>query len=197
MHPGSAFETGNKMATLPDGRTANKTTIITNSGRLLDLAAPTADAICLQDIAHGLSMHPRWAGQGRFMSVAQHSIEVMRKLRDEGCGRAVLMSALLHDAHEAYIGDMSGGLKFLIGGALPGIIESLDRAIEEWAGVSGITHDYEDGIVKAAEDELVLPEYEVLFCGKKPHAVGLEPLLAAKVAESAFTAEANSLGLFD
>jgi hypothetical protein len=196
MHAGSAFETGNKLSTLPDGRAANKTTIITNSGKLLDLAAPNAEDICLQDIAHGLSQHVRWAGQGRWLTVAQHSLEVVRLLKQDGCGKKVLMSGLLHDAHEAYIGDLSGGLKFLIGGALPGIIENLDKAIEAWAGVSGITDDYEDGIVKTTEDELVLPEFQVLFEGKRPHEVGMEPLLDAEVAESAFIAEANGLGLY-
>lgn len=86
------------------------TRIMLVSGELYDLADPSASRLTLNDIAHGLSMVCRFAGQAsRFYSVAEHSVHVAR-LVPPHLGRA----ALLHDAAEALIGDVSRPLKSLL-----------------------------------------------------------------------------------
>lgn len=83
--------------------------ILTFSGQYVDLAEPDLDAICISDIAHALSQLTRFGGHTRqFYSVAQHSVLVSQCVS----GRYRLR-ALLHDAAEAYFGDMVQPLKIM------------------------------------------------------------------------------------
>ena len=85
-------------------------TIVTHSGRYFDFISPQSDQIDLMDIAWGLSMTCRFGGQClRFYSVAQHSVLVSRMVPEEH-----RLAALMHDAAEAYVGDLVGPLKQLI-----------------------------------------------------------------------------------
>ena len=66
--------------------------------------------IIIEDIAHALSNICRFNGHSRvFYSVAQHSV-----LMAEYISIGYKNAALLHDAHEAYIGDVSSPLKSLL-----------------------------------------------------------------------------------
>lgn len=68
------------------------------------------DDICLEDIAHALSLCNRFAGHTKKpISVAQHSVYVSRLLEDDGIMPS--LQGLLHDASEAYLGDMTKWLK--------------------------------------------------------------------------------------
>jgi hypothetical protein len=85
--------------------------ISTFSGRSLVPQAPIADAIDLEDIAHALSQICRFAGQiGAFYSVAQHSVHC-----SELCEPADALHGLLHDAAEAYLGDLPRPVRTLAG----------------------------------------------------------------------------------
>lgn len=67
--------------------------------------------ICIEDIAHSLSNTCRYVGHcKRFYSVAEHSIRCC----EMGSKWLCQMWCLLHDAAEAYIGDLSGPFKCLI-----------------------------------------------------------------------------------
>lgn len=80
------------------------------SGELYNLADPSGSKLTLNDIAHGLGMVCRFAGQAsRFYSVAEHCVHVARLVPPQ-LGRA----ALLHDAAEAIIGDVSRPLKAML-----------------------------------------------------------------------------------
>lgn len=80
---------------------------ITVSGRVLDLERPRAEDIDVGDVACGLSRTCRYYGQVRqFYSVAQHCLLVEQAADDD-----LKMAALLHDASEAYLGDVSRHLK--------------------------------------------------------------------------------------
>ncbi len=68
---------------------------------------PRADEIEPYDIAHHLSMICRWGGaSSRFYSVAEHSVIVSLYVDPE-----YAREALLHDATEAYLGDIVRPLK--------------------------------------------------------------------------------------
>ncbi len=79
----------------------------TYTGRRFFPLDPRAEDVDIRDIARGLSMTCRYAGQvKRFYSVAEHcyhvSVHVDQQFAREG---------LLHDSSEAYIGDMIRPLK--------------------------------------------------------------------------------------
>ncbi len=60
----------------------------------------------IEDIAHQLAHVCRFSGASKFhYSVAQHSLIVERMVRQQGASNRACLRALLHDAHEAYIGD--------------------------------------------------------------------------------------------
>lgn len=83
------------------------TWILTRSGRKFDLARPTADMVDPADIAHSLSMQCRFNGHtSRYYSVAQHSYLVADLVPAED-----QLAGLLHDATEAYVGDLVRPLK--------------------------------------------------------------------------------------
>lgn len=69
--------------------------------------APTEPDIAIEDIAHALSMVCRYGGHvKRFYSVAEHCVLLSHTVAPEHA-----LWALLHDATEAYIGDMVWPLK--------------------------------------------------------------------------------------
>jgi 5'-deoxynucleotidase YfbR-like HD superfamily hydrolase len=86
---------------------STSTTRRTVSGLAIDLLHPAPNAIHIIDIAHGLALQCRFAGQIReFYSVAQHSVLVSQLVPREDA-----LWGLLHDASEAYISDVPAPLK--------------------------------------------------------------------------------------
>jgi uncharacterized protein len=84
--------------------------ITTFTGIHFNLAQPNASMVCIEDIAHHLAMTCRWAGAVQtFFSVAQHSVLVSKIVPHELKGWA-----LMHDAAEAYIGDLTRPFKVLL-----------------------------------------------------------------------------------
>lgn len=88
----------------------------THSGIAFWPLDPRPDEIEIADIAHALSMICRFNGHcRRFYSVAEHSCRVAEFVRDRQrpCQREVFRQALLHDAAEAYFGDVVRPIKRL------------------------------------------------------------------------------------
>jgi hypothetical protein len=91
---------------------------------------PDPDDICIEDIAHALSMKCRYGGHCmKFYSVAEHSILVSRN-----CYKHRL-EALLHDAAEAYLCDLPSPVKPHIVG-FKGIETAVEEAIATRFGLS-------------------------------------------------------------
>lgn len=83
--------------------------IITYSGKVIDPFNIKSDDICIEDIAHGLSLLCRYSGQcNKFYSVAEHCI-IMATY--PGFRKYHPLALLLHDAVEAYIGDIIRPIK--------------------------------------------------------------------------------------
>jgi 5'-deoxynucleotidase YfbR-like HD superfamily hydrolase len=84
----------------------------TVSGRKFYPDAPMSDAIAMTDISHALSLVCRFGGHTRELySVAQHSVLVCDTVKALGGTADEVRWALLHDASEAYIGDVVWPLK--------------------------------------------------------------------------------------
>jgi hypothetical protein len=100
----------------------------TFTGKIVDIENPTPEMIDIQDIAHALSMSCRFGGHCRdFYSVAEHSllVETMgrpmareiegrkpgrERFQDKDYDRLNLI-LLMHDAAEAYTGDLTTPVK--------------------------------------------------------------------------------------
>jgi hypothetical protein len=83
------------------------TWIQTSTGLAYDLKNPQQEQIDIFDIAHALAAINRFTGHTRHpYSVAMHSVLVSRMVAPE-----FAFEGLMHDAHEAYVGDMTSPLK--------------------------------------------------------------------------------------
>lgn len=93
--------------------------IQTFSGKAFDLVDPQPDMIDINDIAHSLSNICRFTGHTkRHWSVAHHSVFVVGIMlyasgMNNSFDKNTVLQGLLHDATEAYVGDMSSPLKEL------------------------------------------------------------------------------------
>lgn len=83
--------------------------IMLQSGAWFDFAAPHSSQFTIEDIAHGLANICRYSGQcTSFYSVAEHSLLVS----ETAVGFEI--EALLHDAAEAFLGDITRPLKQML-----------------------------------------------------------------------------------
>lgn len=72
----------------------------------------------ISEIAHALAQINRFTGHcSRPYSVAEHSLLVSDLAERAGATPIVQLAALMHDAHEAYTGDVSSPVKWAVGQA--------------------------------------------------------------------------------
>ena len=106
----------------------------TVSGRWVNPFDPDPEQLDAGDIARALANQCRFGGHCRaFYSVAQHSVIVSRLVEERGGDAEDAFAALMHDASEAYLGDMPHPLKHrsALGAAFKEAEEHLERAIRE------------------------------------------------------------------
>lgn len=90
---------------------APKGSIRTNSGIFITVFDPKPEMITIEDIAHALASVPRFGGHlNRPYSVAQHSVMCMMRVKSLEDKKA----ALMHDASEAYMGDIPTPIKAML-----------------------------------------------------------------------------------
>jgi len=117
-----------KERTAMDGTTSTNSQapwMQTYSGVAFELLAPTPDMVRFADIAHALARLCRYNGHVTPMSysVAEHCMLVSAVLP-----QSLKLQGLMHDAAEAYIGDISSPLKVAIG---PEHIEKVEAPIRQ------------------------------------------------------------------
>lgn len=120
--------------------------IQTRVGRAFDLLEPRVADVSLFDVAMALGALPRFTGHTSFYSVAEHSCHVAEVAghiaRERGDSAedvaAYRLAGLLHDAHEAYVGDLSSPLKVALGTLCPDLPPRL-RMMESRISVAIVT----------------------------------------------------------
>jgi hypothetical protein len=137
----------------------------TFTGRRFYYARPTADMICIEDIAHHLSIEARFCGATRSpYAVGQHSVWVSHVIRllqiRDGINPATReavaerLQGLLHDGSEAYTKDIPKPLKSLLGDVYANIANPIQNLIYQCFGLSLI----EAPRVKEADDLALFTE---------------------------------------
>lgn len=134
---------------------AHPTRLSTVSMHWVDPLDPDPNQITLEDIAHALSRSCRYNGHVTgFLSVARHSIWVSQRV--DG-GPLLKLTALMHDAAEAYVGDMIRPLKHRPEMAI--YREAEDRVTHAIAQRFGLIDPLPPEVVEA--DRLVLVDLEL------------------------------------
>lgn len=167
--------------------------IQTASGGVVGTLHPRPEDVDLIDLAIALSWTNRYTGHVGTYSVATHSILVSRWVESMGADAPDCMAALLHDAHEAYLGDLSRPLQEAIQVAVederpdlggPGIPANLGlfkrawsklRARHDAAILRGLGLDrviapanLQQALIKEADTRILVDERDALWSSVEP-----------------------------
>ena len=150
------------------------TWVQTYSGVAFELLAPRAEDVRAADLAHALAHSCRFGGHTRsHYSVAQHSALVAALVWQRTRDLGATLLGLLHDAHEAYTGDIKKPVKWAIEAVAPGALRAIegpiDAAIFAWAGDTRLGMGAPAEQVKRADAEILLWERDA-FLGQPPTA---------------------------
>ena len=137
----------------------NKPWIMTYTGRRVNPLDVLPSDIDISDIAQSLALTNRFGGHTAFpISVAQHSVAVSLLVPAEHA-----MQALLHDASEAYLGDVTKWLKETsVYDVYRAAEEQAQRSVYVTFGCESETHQ----LVKDADWEMVVFECGVGYGDK-------------------------------
>lgn len=145
-------------------------------GKRCDLVEPEPDMILVSDIAHSLSNLCRFNGHcSKFYSVAEHCLRVAELMPGEQ-----YIHGLLHDAHEAWTGDIIHPLKQILDrdGRLKDLENKVDSAIYRKLGFARPSEEVRD-MIKAADLTMLATERRDLMgppAGQWPILEGIDPL---------------------
>ena len=166
--------------------------IHTFSGIAFDLLDPQPEMIRIEDIVHSLALINRFNGAAMFpYSVAQHSLYVAGLLPPE-----LKLHGLLHDAAEAYVGDMVSPLKKIMS-EYKKVEAGISRVV---ADVFGLAYPEPEEVKKAdlavlsaEREQVLLPSYGPWYKNfPLPAAIRIEPMSWIQVKE-VFASEIQSL----
>ena len=139
--------------------------MLTYTGKVMDIFNPAPEMISIEDIAHHLSLLNRFTGATRMpYSVAQHCIQVADLLPP-----SYKLVGLLHDSAEAYLNDITTGLKR----ALPVYKELEENLLACIFAKFGVPFDDIPPIVKQADTFMLAWEQTCLM----PESDAWKPML--------------------
>ena len=145
------------------------TWMLTVTGATVDLRRPQAADISTLDVAHSLALTNRFTGHtSRPYSVAEHSLLVQEIMQREfgPMPPAAQLAALVHDAHEAYLGDISTPLKQALGGwALESVELPIWHAVQQHFGTTLASRDYASIIKRCDLMALAMERRDLLPAG--------------------------------
>ena len=148
----------------------------TVSGRFVNPFDPDPEQLDAGDIARALANLSRFGGHTRaFYSVAQHSVIVSRLVEERGGDAEDAFAALMHDATEAYLGDMPHPIKHRspLGAAFKEVEGQLEQVLSKHFNIkSGVPE------IKRVDRALLATERKALS-GENwhwPELDGVEPL---------------------
>ena len=111
-----------------------KNTMTTFTGRHFDPMQIKTEDICMEDIAHALSLTCRGGGHLKyFYSVAQHSLNCSAEAKARGWSGKLQLACLLHDASEAYISDIIRPVKANLTGYLEIESRIMEKILEKYS----------------------------------------------------------------
>ena len=148
----------------------------TVSGRWVNPFDPDPSQLDAGDIARALANQCRFGGHSRvFYSVAQHAVIVSELVEQRGGDVEDVFAALMHDATEAYLGDMPHPLKHRspLGAAFKQAEDHLERALRERFAIKADVPE-----IKRADRALLATERRA-FSSEDwhwPELEGVEPL---------------------
>lgn len=92
--------------------TTQDNTILLACGQSISLRSPDPAALSIGTLAHSLAQINRFTGHcHRPYSVAEHSLLVSEIIERAGYGSLAALAGLMHDAHEALVGDVASPIK--------------------------------------------------------------------------------------
>ena len=131
-------------------------TIYLRSGLYFDLGEPRACPFTIEDVAHSLAHICRFGGHTRrFYSVAEHSVWCSRIVPPEHA-----LEALLHDAAEAFIGDVTRPLKSMLP-SYRALEASVEEAVFTRLGIGPVLHE---SVREADRRMLVAEQRQAMGC---------------------------------
>lgn len=153
----------------------------TYGGQFVSLVNPEPSTIDIRDIACALSRIVRFSGATRLpINVADHSLNVVRLLSLRKATPATQMLGLLHDAHETYLGDITGPVRYAIsefvGQDLIGrMAQRLDTAIRRAFNLEAHANFSSLSQVKIADVMILAAEWRDYMSGPCPTASDAAP----------------------
>lgn len=101
----------------------------------------------IDEIAHSLALINRFTGHTtRPYSVAEHSLLVADLAAADGASAIVQLAALMHDAHEAFAGDVASPVKWVVGEAWSAFEHSQATALHHRFGLRTAMHAHRAAI---------------------------------------------------
>ncbi len=181
--------------------------ILVASGNRIDLLDPCPSTILPSDIVQGLHGQFRFNGQSRKkISVLSHSYYTLRLLDDLFIARAIQrppavlrLSNLIHDAHEAYMGDILGPICNLpeLKAPISALKFRLQTAIHARFGLPAVLSTEHEKLIQfvdcqALQNEMQHHMPEMVFYGEEYRAKR-PPYLANEMDPETFVRIVNNL----